>query len=250
MAGLDLGKQIGPLPLGMWLVVGTAGIGVAYVINTKMAKSAANAEPSASQLTESGVGTGAGQLIYSPPSTVPTQTDATNDAWGRNVTNWLVSRGINATAADQAVRKYLAGNALTTAELAMLNLAIVQFGVPPQSLPPGEEQPPGDEPPPTETAIAPNAPENVRVNPATRRNDIVWEHDGKNVTHFFVQARARATGETITAEVGAYPLQNRYVWSHFLPGSAPGNMTYDYLVVAWNGKTMGGQGSTASNFKM
>lgn len=247
----DLSKQIGPLPLGMWLLVGTGGIGVAYVINKQMAKNAAGAgEPSTAQLTESGVGAGsAGQLIYTPPSTVPTQTDATNDAWGRNVTNWLVTRGISPTAADQAVRKYLAGNALTTAELAMLNLAIVQFGVPPQSLPPAEELPPTEQPP-AETVVPPTAPVNVRVNPATRRNDIVWEHDGKNVTHFFVQAKARATGETITAQVGAYPLQTRYVWSHFLPGSAPGNMTYDYLVVAWNGKTMGGQGTTASNFKM
>jgi hypothetical protein len=251
MAGLDLSKQIGPLPLGMWLLVGTGGLGLAYVINTRMAKSAkAASEPSTQQLTESGVGTGAGQLIYTPPSTVPTENTATNDAWGRNVSNWLVSKGITATAADQAVRKYLAGNALTTAELAMLNLAIVQFGVPPQSLPPAEEQPP-DDPTPTETPkVPPTAPKNVRVNPATRRNDIVWEHDGLNVTHFFVQAKARATGETITANVGAYPLQTRYVWSHFLPGSAPGNMTYDYLVVAWNGTTMGGQGTTASNFKM
>lgn len=248
MAGLDLGKQVGPLPLGMWLLVGGGGLFVAYKVNKGIANRAATPDPSTQQLTETGVGTGGNQLVYDPPQSASTTDTATNDSWGRNVTNWLVSTGTDPTAADQAVRKYLAGNALSLTERAMLNLAIAQFGVPPQSLPPGEEQPDPD-PAPT-TDVAPHAPVGVRVAPATRRNDVVWSHDGQNVTHFFVQAKVRASGSTITARVGAYPLPNTYVWSHFLDGSINTNYTVDYLVVAWNNNTMGGEGRAASNFKM
>lgn len=250
MAGLDLGKQVGPLPLGMWLLVGGGGLGVAYIINKGMAKSAAKAsEPSSTQLTESGVGLGGGQLIYNPPTTgTPDATPETNQTWGIKVTNWLVARGIVATTADNAVRKYLTGNVLAAAELAMLNLAIAQFGVPPEPLPPVDQPDPETPPPPSGTA--PTGPVGLRVNPATRRNDIVWSHSGQNVTHFWVEAKVRVNGSTIRQRIEAYPYPNTYVWSHHLAGGITTNYTVDYLVVAYNGAVMGGQARTASNFKM
>lgn len=245
-----LAKQIGPLPLGVWLGVGAGGLALAYFINKRMAVNAATAskEPSTTQLTESGVGLGGGQMIYNPP--VTGSADATpenNSSWGIKATNWLVSKGIVATDADQAIRKYLSSLPLSATERGMVNLVIGQFGVPPEPLPPTEGVDPET---PPETKVAPNAPTGLHVAPATRRNDIVWVHDGQNVTHFFVQAKVRVNGSTITAQVGAYPLPNTYVWSHFLDGSITTNYTVDYLVVAWNGNVMGGEATTASNFRM
>ena len=136
-----LAKQIGPLPLGVWLGVGAGGLALAYFINKRMAVNAATAskEPSTTQLTESGVGLGGGQMIYNPP--VTGSADATpenNSSWGIKATNWLVSKGIVATDADQAIRKYLSSLPLSATERGMVNLVIGQFGVPPEPLPPTE----------------------------------------------------------------------------------------------------------------
>jgi len=249
MAGLDLSKQIGPLPLGVWLGVGAAGIGIAYVINKNMAKNAAAAtQPSSSQLTESGVGTGGGQFIYDPPGTgSPDTVPETNQTWGIKVTNWLVAHGNDPTSADQAVRLYLSARTLTAAQKAMINLAILQYGVPPEPLPPTE----GDEETPTAPSTAvPAAVQNLHINPATKRNDVVWFHDGKDITHFFMQAKALATGNVLTNTMIAYPLGATYTWPHFLFPGATQNYTYEYLVVPWNGKVMGPGQTVRSNFKM
>jgi hypothetical protein len=142
MSGLDLGRQIGPLPLGAWLGVGAGGLGIAYVINRR--------QPSSSlvPVAERGVGEGGGQFIYDPPqsgSPGGSDIEMTNEVWSRQALNWLISQGHDPTTADNALRKYLRSENLSVRENALINLVLLRFGAPPESPGPpttGPETPP------------------------------------------------------------------------------------------------------------
>lgn len=248
MASNPLTKQIGPLPAGMWLLVIGGGLFVGYMVNKNMAKP--NSEPTSQQLTETGVGTGGGQLVYEPPQTSTPDNNAieTNAEWGRQAVNHLIALNYDPNAADTAITKYLTGQPRSAAEAAMVAIALAALKAPPESVPLPEGQPPASEPPTTHTK--PNPVTNLHIRAATRRNDIIWNHDGKNITHFYVVAKARATGEETVTYVGAYSLPNLYVWSHFLFAGATQNYTYDYTVVPWNVDVYGEPRSVASNFNM
>lgn len=146
--GLDLGKQVGPLPLGAWLAIVAGGLGLGYYINKRQKAP----EPEPQLLAERGVGEGGGQFIYEPPTTGTTPAiEETNLTWGRKATDWLTSTGVDPYAADQAIRKYLQAEQLTIAEKAMVNLVLTRFGAPPEPLPPAEPTP---APTPTPTPVA------------------------------------------------------------------------------------------------
>lgn len=144
MAMPDLGKQIGPLPLGAWIVVVGGGLGIAYytknfgkqdpVIDT----SATGADPS--------VGNGSvGSWVQTEPPGTPTDSQpqiVTNDDWGRAATNYLIAQGYDPAMADQAIRDYLSGSALSVQERALVTLALGHLGAPPVPLPPGPVLPP------------------------------------------------------------------------------------------------------------
>lgn len=130
--GMDLGKQIGPLPLGAWLGIVVGGLGIGYLIN----RSQGSKQPESQLLAESGVGAGGQQLLYEPPVSVSgVEPEKTNMLWGRDATNWLISTGQDPYNSDLAVRKYLQGEQLTIAEKAMLALVLARFGAPPEPLP-------------------------------------------------------------------------------------------------------------------
>lgn len=249
-AGLDLGKQIGPLPLGMWIVIGAGGLGLGYVINKNMAKNAAAAsEPSNSQLTESGVGTGGGQFIYEPPqSGSQDQTPETNQSWGIKVTNWLTGppQSFDPIAADQAVRKYLSGLALTVPEKAMMNMAIIRFGVPPEPLPPTEE-------PETPTPNAPTAPGaavvGLHVNRGTLRNEVVWidtANPAGSVDYYVINAQNLNNGKSIQTTVQNIPgPYGTYSWTHVAsPVQGVKTIPYKYTVTPHKGTMAGPSSST------
>lgn len=133
---INFGKMIGPLPLGMWLVVGAGGAAVLYFTW--------NAQNSAPETVEDvsgepGVGTGAvgGGYTYQPPpegGVQPTDFE-TNEEWGRAAINWLISEGKDPGVANNAITKALQGGQdeyrLTTQEYAMWLLALARFGAPP-----------------------------------------------------------------------------------------------------------------------
>jgi hypothetical protein len=148
----SLGKQVGPLPLGAWLAIVAGGLGLGYYINKRQGERG----PEPQLLAESGVGTGAGQMIYEPPQTGTTPVvEESNLSWGRKATDWLVSTGLDPYNADQAIRKYLISEQLTVAERAMVNLAITRFGAPPEALPPAPPTPAPTPPPTPAPAPAP-----------------------------------------------------------------------------------------------
>jgi hypothetical protein len=153
MAGLDLGKMVGPLPLGGWLLVVAGGLGVGYVINRNAGKPAADTN-SPVQLAESGVGMGGMQLIETPPQfTTPEEEVESNQQWGRKVAEWLVAQNLaSPTVVQQAVNKFLTGLPLNPQETALIGMAIPKFGVPPEGTPVVETPPPTTEPPPPSTS--------------------------------------------------------------------------------------------------
>lgn len=235
-SGLDLGKQIGPLPLGAWIAVTAGALGIAYFMN----KNQANAANQPVQIAESGVGVGGGQFVYDPAQSVsgPEQ-DKTNVAWGINATNWLVAQNHDAVESDNAVRKYLAGMPLSVKEKALLALAITHFGVAPEPIQPVDQPttpttPPSGAAPPAVTALA--------YHRYTIRNDITWKHSGVNVTHFHVQAINRKNGSTYTWVIPARGDANtNYVQIHM--GSPAwtwkSRPPFDYIVRPFNGTTAG-----------
>lgn len=143
----DLGKKVGPLPIGAWVVVVAGGLAVGYYINNKQKKSA----PAEQQLTESGVGTGGGTFLpINPPSTTPDETvPETNQSWGNKAITWLIAQNINANTANSAVTKFLSGQTLDAVESAAIAMVLGRFGPPPE----GTSSPP-DNP-------APSAPTNL-----------------------------------------------------------------------------------------
>lgn len=134
--GLDLGKQVGPLPLGMWIVVGAAGLGIGYMIN----KNANKAEPQGTFADpDSDVGTGGQQLIYDPPTNQPAPESgpADNAEWARRGTNIMIAKGgYNFYTVWNALQKYISGEKVTTQEMAIINIVIGELGAPPEPISP------------------------------------------------------------------------------------------------------------------
>lgn len=130
----DMGKMIGPLPLGAWIIVVGGGVGIMVYTQKKTAATPA-ADPT---VTDPGVGVGgSGQWVnLTPPAVDTTGKPTTNDEWGVKAINYLVGSGYPAALADQAIRKYLGTEALGVSEVAMVNAALLSLGPPPQILPP------------------------------------------------------------------------------------------------------------------
>lgn len=131
---IDFGKMIGPLPLGAWLVVLAGGAAVAvYTYQSSTAEPEIVDDASG----DPGVGMGGGQYEYTPPGSGGgvAPKPATNTEWGVQAITWLVAQGNPPGAATNAITKALAGgtgdNALTAQEYALWQLALKQFGPPP-----------------------------------------------------------------------------------------------------------------------
>ena len=177
MADIDFGKQIGPLPLGAWIVVVGGGLGIALWSRQQ------NAAPPVEVVDTGGVpgvgdgGSGSWVDIGKPPtdSTSPIGY-ATNEAWGQAAINWLIAQGYAPGMASAAITKALAGgedisgNKMSIQEWSLWTLALRQFGSPPQpvnvsppSSVPGPVTPPTNPPPVTPPAPKPNP--NPKPNP-------------------------------------------------------------------------------------
>lgn len=139
MAGMDLGKQIGPLPLGAWIAVVAGGLGIA--LWSKNQNSGSN-DPEIVEDTsgDAGVGTGgSGQWVdTNPPPATGTITYDTNEAWGQAAINYLIAQGYPTALATNAITKGLSGGVdingtkMSIQEWALWSLALAKFGSPPQ----------------------------------------------------------------------------------------------------------------------
>lgn len=181
---LDLGKQVGPLPLGAWIVVVAGGLGIAWYAQ----RNNSGGSPVAVEDTSGvpGVGTGPGWIAVPPPSDAPpssTPEPTTNEDWGRAAINYLIAQGYDANMADSAIRKYLTAEQLNPQEYSLVRYALEKLGSPPVPLPapppPPVVKPPSDNtpPPPPPPAQPSPAPPQIRIHVVTpwpTRGSTLW----------------------------------------------------------------------------
>jgi hypothetical protein len=156
---VDLGKQVGPLPLGAWFIVVGSGLGLAYY-GYRNQDSKPVVVDDVSGDPGVGDGTTGGWIQTGPPApttTGPAPAITTNEEWGVQAINWLIGQGYPASVSDSAIRKYLAGNEPkpSVQEYTLQGIALRRFGSPPQPLPPGVNDPPSSTPPPVGTKPPP-----------------------------------------------------------------------------------------------
>lgn len=224
MAGIDFGKQLGPLPLGAWVAVVGGGLAIA-VYNRRTAN---DEEPEIVEDTGSpeGVGEGAatpGWLPVNPPTDSDTGNVVyeSNEAWGQAAINWLIAQGYSPGVSSSAITKALNGGVdingtkMSIQEWSLWSLALTKFGsppypvnvAPPSSVPgpvtPSPKPPIGKWPtpkpvkPPVGTTPKPGIPDHWVV--VAKRGDSIskiaarYKKDWRTVWNFNLKYRDRAT---------------------------------------------------------
>ena len=138
MADLDFGKQIGPLPLGAWIVVVAGGLGIALYTRNSGGSDAPEVVEDTSG--DPGVGEGgSGQWVdLNPPATGGGSiTYESNEAWGQAAISYLIAQGYSPALASSAITKALAGgvdidgNKMSIQEWSLWSLALAKLGSPP-----------------------------------------------------------------------------------------------------------------------
>lgn len=141
MADLDLGKQIGPLPLGAWIAVVGGGLGIALWSRSR--GDGGEVEIVEDTSGTPGVGEGAGTpgfIPINPPNQTPgdnvTEEYNTNEEWGRAAIEYLIGQGHPAGIANSAITKALAGGEINGAKMSpqewsLWSIALRKLGSPP-----------------------------------------------------------------------------------------------------------------------
>jgi LysM repeat protein len=161
--GKYLGKSVAGIPVGAWVAVVGGGLAIGWYFSKGTAKNSGGTSPDAQvPLTDPGVGSGGGQFVYDPPTNVTNpNTDAItdNNTWARRAINWLIAQGYDPGLSQSAVSKFINGTNRTLVEQTLINLALVQFGAPPDDVP----LPEVPQTPPTHTIPETKPPTPVRA---------------------------------------------------------------------------------------
>ena len=172
-----LTKKLGPLPVWVWGIAAVAifwylqkGKGTtATATQTDPAGNTGTIDPATGYVygssedqaaLGSSTSTSTGSSDSSGSTTAGQYQD--NDAWANAAINYLVSIGVDATAANAAIEQYLASQNLTTDQQADVNLAIQRLGAPPSPPTPGTPSSPIVTPP-GGTVYATNPPTGLTV---------------------------------------------------------------------------------------
>lgn len=187
-----LGQKVGPLPLGVWLVLAvgiywymkkrggaatgaqTDPAGNTGQINPRTGYVYGSPEDQAAQASN-GAGTGLGTESGTSGGSTVAGVYADNTAWASAAINYLVSIGEDAVSSNSAITQYLASQPLTTNQQALVNLAIQRIGGPPQPPQPGTAPPPVVTPPSPGQVYATNPPTGLAVAPASSTSlNVKW----------------------------------------------------------------------------
>lgn len=163
-----LGKKLGPLPAGVWIVIAV----VIFYYVSKRQKGGAGGQETDSAGNVGTIDPQTGYVYGSPEdraalgsaaSGLGTDTDtgtggstvsggyADNNAWAVAAINYLVSIGVDAVSANAAITQFLASQKLTPQQQGEVNLAIQRIGPPPSPPEPGGSPPPIVTPPSSST---------------------------------------------------------------------------------------------------
>ena len=164
---LDLGKQIGPLPMGAWMAVVAGGLGIALWSKQNRDGDSDETEVVEDVSGAEGVGTGPSWTAVPPPSFAPGGAAyESNEAWGQAAVNYLIGQGYPPGEAHAAISKALAGgedingNKMSLKEWTLWTMALLKLGSPPYPVvvtPPGNLPGPVT-PPPDDTTPPPPPP--------------------------------------------------------------------------------------------
>lgn len=190
---VDLGKQMGPLPMGAWVAAIGGGLAIAYYARNRNASANTNAvaltDPTGANPN---VGVGGLAAVGATGDTTAQVTGAaisSNAQWGQQAFTFLVATGADGALADKAVRDYLSGIPLSLSENAMISLALTKLGQPPEALPDAPDLPQAPVPvatpapvtvpapaPPISPPVAPPAPRPPAARTYTVvRGDSLWK---------------------------------------------------------------------------
>lgn len=147
---LNLEKKLGPLPLGTWLVVGGAGVAVAYYLSGRTAAAdlaAADAGTVSPSMYDplAGAGGGAGYVGTGvdaiTPMSSPDDSPVSNAQWLPKAAHALsiLSRPWTPSQIQDALQRYLDGRTLSTTQRQIVDDAIRQAGYPPEGVLPGPD---------------------------------------------------------------------------------------------------------------
>ena len=143
---LNLGKKIGPLPLGVWVIIAGLAIGgYLYWKNSgspdaDIAEEDAEAEQEMEDVSiPDGVGEGPGYTYFPPPVPLPAETTPNinnNQQWARYaIEKTIRETSLSNTAIANTVTRYLAKQPLNENQVAILQQVFEIAGSPPKPLP-------------------------------------------------------------------------------------------------------------------
>lgn len=186
---MSLSKKVGPLPMGVWIAVVAIGLFIGYMINRNQ-----SAKDTVIPEQDPGVGRGGSgfDVVNPPPPQAPVQ--ETNMTWGFKATTWLIAQMYPPTTAGNAINKYLYGVDLSVEENALVNLALKQFGPPPEPLPPVKVP----DNPTTTPDTAPPPVANLRAESPTRNSVLLLWAPSQGATHYQVEGIAGVSHSRIT----------------------------------------------------
>lgn len=128
----------------------------------------------------------------------------TNEAWGNAAINYLVSRGVDATSANEAIQSFLTSQTLTPAQQAMVNLAVQGLGTgPPQPPGPTGTPPPPVVTPPSGVVYATNPPTGLTVSSHTAASITLKWNAATNATGYTVRYGRDANATDGSVSVGS-----------------------------------------------
>lgn len=133
---MNLGEQIGPLPLGAWLGVVAGGVGLGFLGRRKRATVATSSAPVKATTAPDSSSMGAVQYVGagSGTTTMGTPKYATNEEWATAAAAYLIGRGTLASRATNALSHVLypdASHPTSSEDSALYNMAAAGVGLPP-----------------------------------------------------------------------------------------------------------------------
>jgi hypothetical protein len=209
--GLDLGKKVGPLPLGAWIVVVAGGLGIAWY--TRRGTSSGDTTTVDDTSGQAGVGDGSvggwSSTSAGTTSTSTTGVDAptTNEEWAYRATQYLIGIGMNSASAQSATNKYIAEQQLSVSEYSMIQLALISIGPLPSPLSDaGATAPPSTTVKAAPTGVKATATFNDRVN-------IDWT-PLSGVTGYRIFVNGKQNGVAVVFSAGtAFGLKSKTTYS-------------------------------------
>lgn len=173
----------------------------------------------------------------------------TNAEWTRAATDFLVTAGWESKLITGALGKYLAMQGLTEQEKEIVLAARGVAGDPPVGGPyPMKDALPST--PPGAGSTAPGPVTNLRVNRNVKRNDVVFNFDGKDATSIHVVSKnGRTKGEIVEVLNVRANANTTYVWPHQWDQSVKATDLITYYVRPF-GAVPGPTRTTSAKFRL